>query len=830
MEKAMVESAAIIWADGPSSAPANPPKAKIRAWGKYVETALAGAAAGATIYDSKADMVADTSQAANAMAWVLGDATAANNGVYQFDGTSTWTRLGDLPYSYITATNAGAGTADAIVATTSVPIPATDGGALIALPIVADNTGTVTVAFNSGTALTIKTSSGSDIAFGGLTSGVIVAGFVSGSTFRLLSDQASAAIQAAAEAAQVAAETARSEAEAAQAAAEAAAAGAAGVYPVADRTVLKTVDPSAHAVAYLMESGREGTFKWDGSDLSAKVTADTAEGIYVAPVSDTTGASGAWVRQAGWHVMGADARWFGLVADYDPVAKTGTAAEGAINAALAVVPWVRLPDGNILLSDMVTLDGTNEAKKLTGAGRRLTAIYVNSGFNLTDDAIINLTGGEAKHTLGNFSVICQDQPDSATLADYVAYPPVILANTQPRFKIESMRIMEAYVGIDMRGNSGGAVIDDLELSSFYRGIRVDGSLDSVKISRLHFWPFNFSGVTNKRSVYHDSRGIELGRADDFHLNDTLLFGCRYGLYTTTGTGGSVFGTLNSVDFDASGGLYMTAGQLFASNCVFTLGDVNSQMVYIGSGALTVASSYFLNSAVSALGGGIDVLGGTALFSGCYFHGASADNYIIRAANAATCGVSGSYFYRNPTTTFTKQAIIAAGTGVVLNANGNTMNDMTTGSSLFILTGSTTMGGEAGNHYGAGWSSSLTNGTSFRSDRRRSYTPTVTAGSGALTSVTGQTGDWSQVGDTVYFRARATITTNGTGATSLKFTLPKDNAASAGCPVSAISSSDGKALAAVIGSGTNVITVTNVDGTYPGADGKVIIISGSYQAA
>jgi hypothetical protein len=79
-------------------------------------------------------------------------------------------------------------------------------------------------------------------------------------------------------------------------------------------------------------------------------------------------------------------------------------------------------------------------------------------------------------------------------------------------------------------------------------------------------------------------------------------------------------------------------------------------------------------------------------------------------------------------------------------------------------------------------------------------------------------------------SRALIAANGDGATSLKFTLPKNNAALAGCPVSAISSTGGKALAAVIGSGTNVITVTNVDGTYSGADGKTIIISGSYQAA
>src|SRR5690606_23464702 len=54
----------------------------------------------------------------------------------------------------------------------------------------------VTVSFNGGTALTIKTSSGNHVVPGGLVSGMTVMGRVSGETFRLASDQASAAILA----------------------------------------------------------------------------------------------------------------------------------------------------------------------------------------------------------------------------------------------------------------------------------------------------------------------------------------------------------------------------------------------------------------------------------------------------------------------------------------------------------------------------------------------------------------------------------------------------------------------------------------------------------
>src|SRR5579862_5967255 len=58
--------------------------------------------------------------------------------------------------------------------------------------------------------------------------------------------------------------------------------------------------------------GGEGVFTWSGSNLSTEVSNDYAHGIYVPPSSDTTGASGAWVRAFSGL---ADVRWFGAVAD-----------------------------------------------------------------------------------------------------------------------------------------------------------------------------------------------------------------------------------------------------------------------------------------------------------------------------------------------------------------------------------------------------------------------------------------------------------------------------------------------------------------------------------
>jgi hypothetical protein len=61
-----------------------------------------------------------------------------------------------------------------------------------------------------------------------------------------------------------------------------------------------------------LSGSRSGIFKFDASNLSAKVTADPQQGIYVAPDSDATGASGAWERQE-IDFSNIRAEWFGAL-------------------------------------------------------------------------------------------------------------------------------------------------------------------------------------------------------------------------------------------------------------------------------------------------------------------------------------------------------------------------------------------------------------------------------------------------------------------------------------------------------------------------------------
>jgi hypothetical protein len=204
----MPDTAANIWGDFvttgvPSSGKKKPKKSEIRAWGAWIESLLnAIGTTGGLIFQTRALLFADLTKPANSMAWVISDPTSAYNGIYQKNGpggSGSWTRVGDLPYSFIIASDVGAGTPNAIQATTSIPVSES---ALIWFPVFeANGPGAVTVSFNGETPLTVKTNGGNDPEDGGMPAGAIVAGIKSGSTFRLISDQASAAIQAAAEAA-----------------------------------------------------------------------------------------------------------------------------------------------------------------------------------------------------------------------------------------------------------------------------------------------------------------------------------------------------------------------------------------------------------------------------------------------------------------------------------------------------------------------------------------------------------------------------------------------------------------------------------------------------
>ncbi|WP_198521647.1 hypothetical protein [Rhizobium sullae] len=338
----MAITAAEVWRDYetdgvPSSGDHKVKKNDVRGWSAWLEQIISAnfSGAGQIAYQERSSLFANLNHDVNTLAWVYGDSTnVAYNGIYRKNGasgTGSWTRILDLPFSFIIASDVGAGTANSIQATTSIPVSES---ALVWLNIFEANTASpVTVSFNGGSALTIKTNSGNNPVVGGLTSGMIVLGIVSGSTFRLVSDQASATVLALAEAAKDAAE---------------AAAASVNIKNVATRAELKSQNTAVTTLAFLGESGREGTFKWVSGDFTTLIAADTAEGLYIK--ADAIAASaGAWVRQGEWLAHGVATTWFGTVANSTAAAAANATAIQAMLNVLDITTYAgraRFPLGN----------------------------------------------------------------------------------------------------------------------------------------------------------------------------------------------------------------------------------------------------------------------------------------------------------------------------------------------------------------------------------------------------------------------------------------------------------------------------------------------------
>jgi hypothetical protein len=105
---------------------------------------------------------------------------------------------------------------------------------------------------------------------------------------------------------------------------------------VATRTALAAIVGNTGDAYILTEIGRFGTFRWKTANMSANITADPAQGIYVPPASDTTGASGAWVRQFNGAV---NPTWFGV--------STANTAAGNTTAILALNSYANFAAGAI---------------------------------------------------------------------------------------------------------------------------------------------------------------------------------------------------------------------------------------------------------------------------------------------------------------------------------------------------------------------------------------------------------------------------------------------------------------------------------------------------
>lgn len=106
-----------------------------------------------------------------------------------------------------------------------------------------------------------------------------------------------------------------------------------------------------------------------------------------------------------------------------------------------------------------------------------------------------------------------------------------------------------------------------------------------------------------------------------------------------------------------------------------------------------------------------------------------------------------------------------------------------------------------------------------------WTPTVTAGSGSFTTVSGA-GKYAVIGGLTFIRVSITITTNGTAATSVRFTLPT-TAGEVGVFYGREAGLAGNALQGVVAAASNTVDVYTYANAYPGGSGVGLTVAGFY---
>jgi len=353
-----------------------------------------------------------------------------------------------------------------------------------------------------------------------------------------------------------------------------------------------------------------------------------------------------------------------------------TGQQVAINAALATGKDVDIGVGTFRLSDGIV--STTPGQVIEGAGTHLSILYVPATFNLSAAGVISGEGLQPGIEVRNLRIEFE-QPDTNVRPDLIAYPPAINIKNAPRSRLRNLHIERAMTAVDMRGNSGGTNIDDVQASSFDFLVRIDGSLDSVRLNDPHHWPFGLT--SNQMSIFFDDDnvGIESGRMDDLHIIAPLLIGGGKQMHFINTGAGATFGNITNIGFDTFASLVMEDGYISVSDSQFTLAGPGGQAIKQTGGNLRLANIQFQCNTALTLSM-IEVAGNA------YFKMTNSDVYVTgdmevvklsASVGSATAIITGNQFIL-PQNSSPSKAVVNVAAGGRITFTENRANDKGTG--------------------------------------------------------------------------------------------------------------------------------------------------------
>uniref|UniRef100_A0A6M3IFD8 Uncharacterized protein n=1 Tax=viral metagenome TaxID=1070528 RepID=A0A6M3IFD8_9ZZZZ len=377
--------------------------------------------------------------------------------------------------------------------------------------------------------------------------------------------------------------------------------------------------------------------------------------------------------------------WFGAMAE---TAISGTAddvqIEAAINAAQNTKK-VKLLSGYYEVTDEISISYTEMV--IQGSGRNNTILYVADGTGFTG-GVFNLISGEPSTTIEDLQILFY-QPSTAVKGNLTAHKPAIYAYAQPRARFRRLKIVKAYDGIDLTGNSGGVVIEDLEMSCFNIGIDIDGSLDEVYIDKFRLWPFGLDSSQDDIFFSSDTTGIRIKRMDGLSISNSMFI-CGAAInFASGGSGGDSFTRIVNTNFDTNAEISVDSDHsVIFSNCWFSKAVNGMSALDIGDGIVQIENSrFFVSSANQSV---IRVNWSDADYenilsvSNCTFNTSNVDVSSIEVT-ATTLGyvyISNNHFHRTLDTTYSEETI-DINSNIRGSISGNSTRDKGTGTGTFI---------------------------------------------------------------------------------------------------------------------------------------------------
>lgn len=387
-------------------------------------------------------------------------------------------------------------------------------------------------------------------------------------------------------------------------------------------------------------------------------------------------------------------------------------------------------------------------------------------------------------------------------------------------------------------NANNVTVNNVFMSGGYRLCYIDGSSFYASITNSKFYDA-YESQLYVNSVTSAGVDLTMNNVKFISLNATALY-CAYfkGLGSLVAT--SVVFTVNS-NSQATVWLDVPAvnfgGQQW-TNCVFENGGtaVRPAIYFQGSSTYKYNNSKFVNSIINGAYGVAVQFANViqATFDCCNFSSVNANGSVL----IPTSGIMQNVYFTD--CNFDGGAgttPIQCGSSVSLS--GNFSGCYWGGSAPFINFSAATSAQIAylnvlGGYLGSASNPVVIPTTAFITgvvefgQSWTAYTPTVTAGTGSLTAYTA-TGKFKRIGKTIHVEVAIAITTNGTSASWINFTLPQGtviNGQSVGA--GRASSLTGKMLQGYFMSAGNIVRIYNYDGTYPASTGETLVLSGTYE--